>query len=55
MSEISNANKQSGLPQISKKFIQENQTHKINAKKKKGRPYSKADRQVRRKNLSFNV
>jgi len=50
MAEISNANKQSGLPQISKKFIQENQTHKINARKKGG-PYSKADRQVRRKEV----
>lgn len=50
MSEISNANKQSGLPQISKKFTQENQTHKTNARKKGG-PYSKADRQVRRKEV----
>lgn len=50
MSEISNANKQSGLHQISKKFIQENQTHKINARKKGG-PYSKADRQIRRKEV----
>ncbi len=49
MSEISNANKQSGMPQISKKFIQENQTHK-NARKKGG-PYSKADRQIRRKEV----
>ena len=50
MSEVSNANKEGGLTQISKKFIQENQTHKINARKKGG-PYSKADRQVRRKEV----
>jgi len=44
MSEISNANKQSGLPQISKKFIQENQTHKINARKKADHTVKQTDK-----------